>query len=508
MLVHKRLVAYIAVCAWLATPLCAQPNARGARPEQTVPFEHWAYDACQQLSDLGIVIGYPDGSWRGDRVLTRYEFAMAVSRLVDLFLSGGLAQGAKGERGDTGVVGVLGPPGPKGETGDRGAQGPVGPPGEAAINLQAVTLINQLQAEFGDEIKLIRQDLDALSGQVENLDTRIDVLEKRKYTIEPFGWIDYRIGGQGTSITGRNAFDALTVKVGVQGNISSKVFARISLKSADSYVPLSVLGVETGEGPAFLNLPGARPRGYGGQDVWLDEAYVSFETGGLLAGEWTVGQQYQSYGMGLMVNNERRAQQGVRYRKQGFLRKNLNLDAAYFGGTYDWLPIEPFMNNSDGYVSARLAYEQPRWTLGVNTLPDGAGNENANSVDVSVDLGGDRHLYAEYARMTHHVNRWRYSSHTPPTAYALSVDLLKTPDLAITGYYSHVDPEYDIIYSSIHPYFELVEGYPPNPNHIPWERWLRNPIAITNFKAVGGTLATHIGEFPARASLLPDQPDQ
>lgn len=51
MLVHKRLVAYIAVCAWLATPLCAQPNARGARPEQTVPFEHWAYDACQQLSD-------------------------------------------------------------------------------------------------------------------------------------------------------------------------------------------------------------------------------------------------------------------------------------------------------------------------------------------------------------------------------------------------------------------------------------------------------------------------
>ncbi|MEI6503055.1 MAG: S-layer homology domain-containing protein, partial [Armatimonadota bacterium] len=79
---HKRLVMLIAIATCLLSSAWAQ---QGAQPQQTVPFSHWAYDACQQLSDLGIIIGYPDGTWRGDRPLTRYEFAMAVSRIVDIF---------------------------------------------------------------------------------------------------------------------------------------------------------------------------------------------------------------------------------------------------------------------------------------------------------------------------------------------------------------------------------------------------------------------------------------
>lgn len=87
--------------------------------------------------------------------------------------------------------------------------------------------------------------------------------------------------------------------------------------------------------------------------------------------------------------------------------------------------------------------------------------------DVWVNLGGDRNLYAEYATVWHHVNRERYPLNQPPRAWAVSVDLLKTPDFALTGYHSHVDAEYDIIYSSIHPYFELIEGRPANPVRLP-----------------------------------------
>ncbi|MGE5532031.1 MAG: hypothetical protein ACM3VW_07960, partial [Bacteroidota bacterium] len=82
---------------------------QGARPQDTVPFEHWAYDACQQMSDVGIIIGYPDGTWRGDRPLTRYEFAMAVTRILDVFRGGGAATaGAGAGAGAPGVPGLLG----------------------------------------------------------------------------------------------------------------------------------------------------------------------------------------------------------------------------------------------------------------------------------------------------------------------------------------------------------------------------------------------------------------
>jgi len=48
-----------------------------------VPFDHWAYDAVQKLVDEGIIIGYPKThEFKGDRAMTRYEFAMALSRLA------------------------------------------------------------------------------------------------------------------------------------------------------------------------------------------------------------------------------------------------------------------------------------------------------------------------------------------------------------------------------------------------------------------------------------------
>jgi hypothetical protein len=54
-----------------------------ADPSATVPFDHWAYDAVKQLCEKGVIIGYPDGSFKGDRAMTRYEFAMAISRLIE-----------------------------------------------------------------------------------------------------------------------------------------------------------------------------------------------------------------------------------------------------------------------------------------------------------------------------------------------------------------------------------------------------------------------------------------
>lgn len=43
---------------------------------------HWAYDFVKDLSDKGYLVGYPDGTFKGDKSMTRYEFATAVYRAL------------------------------------------------------------------------------------------------------------------------------------------------------------------------------------------------------------------------------------------------------------------------------------------------------------------------------------------------------------------------------------------------------------------------------------------
>jgi len=59
----------------LVAPAFAQPFA-------DVPTNHWAYDAIAELAAKGLVEGYPDGTFKGDRAMTRYEMAMVVARLL------------------------------------------------------------------------------------------------------------------------------------------------------------------------------------------------------------------------------------------------------------------------------------------------------------------------------------------------------------------------------------------------------------------------------------------
>ena len=47
-----------------------------------VPSNHWAYEAVSDLSRRGLVEGYPDGTFGGDRLLTRYEFAEIIYRAI------------------------------------------------------------------------------------------------------------------------------------------------------------------------------------------------------------------------------------------------------------------------------------------------------------------------------------------------------------------------------------------------------------------------------------------
>ena len=69
------------ICA--LTVLCTALPAQAYNPFEDVPADHWAYDALEFLSERSVVEGYPDGVFQGERLLTRYEFAIAVARLMD-----------------------------------------------------------------------------------------------------------------------------------------------------------------------------------------------------------------------------------------------------------------------------------------------------------------------------------------------------------------------------------------------------------------------------------------
>ena len=57
-------------------------SAYAANPFSDVPAGHWAYDAVNKLVSEGVVEGYPDGTYGGDRLMTRYEMAQIVAKAM------------------------------------------------------------------------------------------------------------------------------------------------------------------------------------------------------------------------------------------------------------------------------------------------------------------------------------------------------------------------------------------------------------------------------------------
>ena len=73
----KKILALAAVAA-----LTAGVSAYAANPFSDVTPDDWAYQAVSDLSVQGVVEGYPDGTFKGERNMTRYELAQIIARLM------------------------------------------------------------------------------------------------------------------------------------------------------------------------------------------------------------------------------------------------------------------------------------------------------------------------------------------------------------------------------------------------------------------------------------------
>ena len=64
----------------ILTPHAIDPSKTAEFPD--VPRNHWAYQYISQLAGNGILVGYPDGTFKGDAKMTRYEFATMLYRAL------------------------------------------------------------------------------------------------------------------------------------------------------------------------------------------------------------------------------------------------------------------------------------------------------------------------------------------------------------------------------------------------------------------------------------------
>jgi polyhydroxyalkanoate synthesis regulator phasin len=151
----------------LASVLTAIAVARPALaqgPFADVPTDHWAYDAVNELAKQGIVNGYPDSTFGGKRALTRYEFAMAIQRML-----------TEVQR----RIDAIKPPPPPDLSGYATKQDLENYATKADLDRLRgdVDQLRRLMTEFQDTLAALGTDVDQLKRDVAALNSRLTALE-------------------------------------------------------------------------------------------------------------------------------------------------------------------------------------------------------------------------------------------------------------------------------------------------------------------------------------------
>lgn len=162
-------------------------HAQGG-PFTDVPPTHWAYDAVQSLAQRGIFTGYPDNTFQGKRALTRYEFAVALQRMltdIQRLIESHTHPAAAGGPGARGPAGPKGDPGPVGPPGPPGSAGGVDPNALNELRRQDQLLRNDINAlqklaqEFSSELASLGANVDQIKRQLQALSDRVGRIEEQ-----------------------------------------------------------------------------------------------------------------------------------------------------------------------------------------------------------------------------------------------------------------------------------------------------------------------------------------
>lgn len=191
-----------------------------------VPPGHWAYDAIEELMNLGVLKGYPDGTFKGKTPLTRYEFAIAVRDAL-----AAIQQQLDELRAQRPTVQPPPPTPPapprQGEVYTAEEKAKLGRiPADTAERLQrideALARINRLATEFQDELASLGVDVEAAKRDLAAMRRRVEAIEEELKRFRLSGDVTFVVRGT-HSIDNRTAVDLNgqpTATGGLLGNIN------------------------------------------------------------------------------------------------------------------------------------------------------------------------------------------------------------------------------------------------------------------------------------------------
>lgn len=499
------LLAVTATAPAVVSPLMAPSAHAQDRAEfQDVPRDHWAYAALQKLAAAGVLEGYPPtGDFRGQRAMTRYEFAVAIARLLDRI---------SGPTDNSALIARL----------DALEARPIPDVTRAQVN----DLIAALQREFRDELA-------RLGGRVDTLETRVGALENRvtpppRLTITPSilhqtgvaNYIDNSRGGRvflnplnlvgvaGGTNGGLNPFqnagiaaDATPFNITPRRNdngadqankkfsytdfevrLTDRVSDRLSLNAAlrslgsnqeDPWAGDSQSRVYIREAYASADLSNRRQFGISNLTATLGRQRTKIGQGLLYDNELSptdqlradfsigpvaisgfVGTSNNSTGLGLVGLDPYVTQGAVFYMNTGVQGNNTEVGFPGFGATTGTSDFNPFIADDNenlirGSANLFRLAGQPV-SLGYSRLFDGFRGQKADAVDLTIPLF-NRTVGIEYVRGLQYAD----GSGTPgnPKAYIATVPVLRTSLIDLNFAYGKADDnfEYGVI-SSANPY--------------------------------------------------------
>jgi hypothetical protein len=325
-----------------------------SQPFADVPTDHWAFDAIAELAAKGIVEGYPDGTFKGDRAMTRYEMAMVVARLL--------------ARIEAIKIPAPAPP------------AKVPPPEVSRADITTLQrLINEFRAELaalGVRVTAVEEELAALRARLDNVRITGDVRFR------------YNVGKAGL---GADAGDLPRIRYRNRLTFTGKATDNITAVARASF------GGGGGFGGSADNLGGrfdfdlAEP--FAMQAVAFDLAYLDIS--GIFGLNWRLGQQaytlsgtgYSGYGLLFDPSNaDVFSPVGV--------ADGLKVSGSWAGfslevGAWRILPVGGFVTGVDTDVwTARLGTKLAGWDVGLSYKMERSTKLSFSNTGWQVDAKG------------------------------------------------------------------------------------------------------------------------
>lgn len=267
------------------------PSFAQERFPDVVNPDHWAYEAVTRLHEKKILVGYPDGMFKGPRTATRYEMAVAIyatwrnlSDLID-----GMDARLKAIEG----MGDL-------ETMKKGIADLQADMAKVMAWRTEIDDLNRLTKELQRELASLGVDVAAMRKSITDLEERVGVLEKRKPAVDINGDVNFvGLGGYSTSgnpgltVDGHHTgiSQGGTVGVGADKDLTMLHEVAFSVTGTNEEGPKwggtvvfsNMTGFGTTTGSPFGNQSTVREFGGGRfdegfQDTYIQDLWVMFDT--------------------------------------------------------------------------------------------------------------------------------------------------------------------------------------------------------------------------------------